>query len=159
MLLFLLLRTRMCVALPGPRSRLAHPEGRMPAGRGFWGVFSLPTFLHKQKKVGRPPQADETALKTKYIGANSAHSPRLQETLEATFANQIRTPEIERPRRPGEDLRGLGCGTRSGEEPDTGGSSREGNEPGAVACTCVLRRYAGGKVRSPDQFDSESVHW
>lgn len=90
-----------------------------------------------------------------------ARQPLLCRTQEAApprpTTNQ--TPEIERPRRPGEDLRGLGCGTRSGEEPDTGGSSREGNEPGAVACTCVLRRYAGGKVRSPDQFDSESIHW
>ena len=32
------------------RSRLAHPQGRMPGGRAIWGVFLWLLSLHKQRE-------------------------------------------------------------------------------------------------------------
>ena len=49
-------------AFSEPRSRLAHPQGRMPGGRATWGVLSLVTFFAQAKKVTRSPAGRVEAL-------------------------------------------------------------------------------------------------
>ena len=98
----------------GPISR-AHPKGRMPVGRGFWGVFLFAYFsLHKQRESRSAAAGGRNAFplhnQTHAIGGRNAFTlhkyipaagrrtafPPLKKTSPAS----AQTPQIKRPTHP-----------------------------------------------------------